>query len=280
MLQNNRSSSKSPTKANGKEGISPYFTSRDGKFTLVSGDCLDVMSEISPGSVDMIFADPPYLLSNGGITCKSGQMVSVNKGKWDESLGFGPDYLFIRSWLASCQRLLKPDGSIWVSGTSHVIHLVGAAIKELGFKLLNDITWIKPNPPPNLSCRYFTHATETIIWAGQNKKSKHTFNYKLMKEINGNKQMTSVWNFKAPSKEEKKFGKHPTQKPIALLERIVLASTNENDLILDPFSGSATTGLASWKLKRRYLGIERDDSFNRLAVNRFKDLEKQKRESN
>jgi site-specific DNA-methyltransferase (adenine-specific) len=164
---------------------------------------------------------------------------------------------------------MKPNATIWISGTNHIIHIVGFALEELGFKILNDITWVKTNPPPNLSCRYFTHATETILWAGRDNKTRHTFNYKLMKALNSGKQMTSVWRLDAPSREEKIFGKHPTQKPLALLERIIAASTNEKELILDPFSGSSTTGIAANRLKRSFAGIELEKSFIDLSINRF-----------
>ncbi len=205
---------------------------------------------IPESSVDLIFADPPYFLSNGGITCHAGKMVTVDKGDWDKSHGPDANHEFNPAWLAACQRVLKPNGTIWVTGTAHVIHSVGFAMQQLGFKLLNDISWEKPNPPPNLSCRYFTHSTETIIWAAKNKKSRHTFNYKLMKETNRGKQMKTVWKIKPPETWEKKFGKHPTQKPVALLERILLASTNEGDLVLDPFLGGGTTLLAAFRLRR------------------------------
>jgi site-specific DNA-methyltransferase (adenine-specific) len=251
------------------ERTEPCFASEDGRFVLYKADSLRLMPEFPAESFDMIFADPPYFLSNGGVTCHAGRMVSVNKGKWDRSLGFRGNYDFTRRWLAECQRLLKPNGTIWVSGTSHIIHIVGCCLDELGFKILNDITWVKPNPPPNLSCRYFTHATETIIWAGRDRKCRHVFNYDLMKRLNGGKQMLSVWTIDAPKACEKTFGKHPTQKPLALLERIVAASTRENDVVLDPFSGSATTGLAAVRLNRRYIGIEMEDEFIALSVKRF-----------
>ncbi len=234
----------------------PAFDDPKHHLRIYQGDCLDLLAQIPESSVDLVFADPPYFLSNGGITCHAGRMVSVNKGEWDKSRGPDANHEFNRAWLAVCQRVLKPNGSIWVSGTSHVIHSVGFAMQQLGFKLLNDISWVKPNPPPNLSCRYFTHATETIIWAAKNSKSRHTFNYKLMKEANGGKQMKSVWNIYPPETWEKKFGKHPTQKPAALLERILLASTNEGDLILDPFLGGGTTLLTAFRLRRQALGCE------------------------
>jgi site-specific DNA-methyltransferase (adenine-specific) len=239
----------------------PAFDDPKHHLRIYQADCLDLLAQIPPSSVDLVFADPPYFLSNGGITCHAGKMVSVNKGSWDVSKGPDANHEFNRSWLAACQRVLKPNGSIWVSGTAHVIHSVGFAMQQLGFKLLNDISWVKPNPPPNLSCRYFTHATETIIWAAKDKKSRHTFNYKLMKETNRGKQMKSVWEIKPPETWEKKFGKHPTQKPVALLERILLSSTNEGDLVLDPFSGSGTTVLAALRTKRRAIGIEIESKY-------------------
>jgi len=236
---------------------------------LYHGDSLELLALIPESSVDLIFADPPYFLSNGGITCHAGRMVSVNKGDWDKSKGPDANHDFNRAWLSACQRVLKPNGSIWVSGTAHVIHSVGFAMQQLGFKLLNDISWVKPNPPPNLSCRYFTHATETIIWAARDKKSRHTFNYKLMKETNRGKQMKSVWEIKPPEKWEKRFGKHPTQKPVALLERILLASTNEGDLALDPFAGSGTTTLAALRTRRTAIGLELSYEYVSLAVQRI-----------
>ena len=235
----------------------PAFHDPKHGIKIYQGDCLEILAAIPAESVDMVFADPPYFLSNGGITCHAGRMVSVNKGEWDRSQGPDANHSFNHAWLEACQRVLKPNGSIWVSGTAHVIHSIGFAMQQLEFKLLNDITWVKPNPPPNLSCRYFTHATETVIWAAKSKKSKHTFNYKLMKEINRGKQMKSVWEILPPDRSEKRFGKHPTQKPIALLERILLSATNEGDLVLDPFLGSGTTALAALRLKRPVVGIER-----------------------
>jgi len=254
----------------GLTGTPPAFMSDDNRFALYQGDCLQILPLMPESCVDMIFADPPYFLSNGGITCHAGKMVSVNKGRWDRSLGFDGNYDFTRKWLAACKRVLKPNGTIWVSGTSHIIHIVGCCLDELGYKILNDITWVKPKPPPNLSCRYFTHATETIIWAGRDKKCRHKFNYALMKRVNGGKQMTSVWTIDAPSRGEKIFGKHPTQKPLALLERIIAASTDEGDFVFDPFSGSATTGIAATRLNRRYVGIEIEWEFIDLSIKRYK----------
>ena len=256
----------------------PAFDDPKHHLRIYQGDCLDILAAIPPSSVDLVFADPPYFLSNGGITCHAGKMVSVHKGDWDKLPGpdLGPVrarydkvHEFNTAWLAACQRILKPNGSIWVSGTAHVIHSVGFAMQQLGFKLLNDISWVKPNPPPNLSCRYFTHATETIIWAAKNQKSRHTFNYKLMKETNRGKQMKSVWEIRPPESWEKRFGKHPTHKPVALLERILLASSNEGDLVLDPFAGSGTTLLTAFRLRRHALGCELSAEFLSLSLRRI-----------
>ena len=248
---------------------SPAFHDPRHHIKIFHGDCLQILAALPAESIDLIFADPPYFLSNGGITCHAGRMVSVNKGAWDRSRGPDANHQFNSAWLAACQRLLKPDATIWVSGTAHVIHSVGFAMQQLGFKLLNDISWVKPNPPPNLSCRYFTHATETIIWAARDKKSRHKFNYKLMRQLADGKQMKSVWTIPPPESWEKKFGKHPTQKPLALLERILLASSSEGDLLLDPFLGSGTSALAALRLSRRSIGIELESISLDLTLQRL-----------
>jgi len=239
---------------------------------LYQGDCLEVMDAIygkhPDGCFDMIFADPPYFLSNGGITCHAGRTVKVHKGDWDKSKGPELNHEFNTEWLKRCQRVLKPNGTIWVTGTHHVIFSVGFAMQQLGFKILNDIAWEKPNPPPNLSCRYFTHSTETILWAAKTEKSKHLFNYKAMKAVTG-KQMKTVWTMPAPGKAEKTFGKHPTQKPVALIERCLLSSTNEGDRILDPFLGGGTTAVAAVRNYRLFVGIELDLSHLQLAAKRI-----------
>ena len=234
----------------------PYFEDTKRNVVLFKANCFDILPNLLENSIDMIFADPPYFLSNGGFTCHAGKKVSVNKGKWDVSKGVEGDFIFTQRWLRECQRVLTPNGTIWVSGTSHIIYTVGSAMQGLGYKILNDIAWFKVNPPPNLSCRYFTHSTETILWAAKNKDSKHFFNYPLMKKMNNDKQMLSLWSIKAPGAAEKIYGKHPTQKPIELLDRIVKASTRTGDIVLDPFSGSATTGIAAYKEGRQYIGIE------------------------
>lgn len=250
----------------------PYFHDERG-LTLLQGDALDLLSTMESAQFDLIFADPPYFLSNNGITCQNGRMVSVNKGEWDRSKGPLENHEFNLRWLRECQRLLKPNGSMWVTGTQHVIFSIGFAMQVLGFKMLNDIAWFKVNPPPNLSCRYFTHSTETILWAARDQRARHTFNYQVMKEMNGGKQMKSMWSIQAPRKREKQLGSHPTQKPLELLERILLATTNPGDLVLDPFCGSGTTGVAAASLSRRFVGIDIDPVYLELSSKRLSDAE-------
>jgi site-specific DNA-methyltransferase (adenine-specific) len=252
-------------------GIESYYEDNEHSIKLFCGDCLQLLPQFPKSSIDMIFADPPYFLSNGGITCHAGRMVSVNKGKWDVSHGVEENHKFNQAWLSECQRVLTKNGVIWVSGTAHVIFSVGFAMQQLGFKILNDIIWFKPNASPNLSCRYFTHSTETVIWAAKNQKSKHTFNYELMKQLSNGKQMRNVWELSPPQPKEKVHGKHPTQKPLKLLDRILLASSRESDIILDPFNGSGTTAIAAVRLNRKYLGIEISKEYLDLTINRLED---------
>lgn len=251
--------------------IAPYYENKEYFIKLFHGDCLQLLPQFPRNFVDMIFADPPYFLSNGGITCHAGRMVSVNKGKWDISHGVEENHKFNRAWLSECQHALTTNGVIWVSGTTHVIFSVGFAMQQLGFKILNDIIWFKPNASPNLSCRYFTHSTETLIWAAKNQMSKHTFNYKTMKELSNGKQMRNLWEMSPPQPKEKRHGKHPTQKPLSLLERTILASTNESDIVLDPFNGSGSTGIAAIRLGRKYIGIEMSQEYLDLTIKRLED---------
>ena len=230
-------------------------------YKLICGDCFDELKKIKTGSVNMIFADPPYFLStDDGISCSGGKMISVKKGEWDNHLSLKEKYKFNRKWIKMCKRILSDDGSIFISGTFHNIYSIGVVLEELGFHIVNNITWQKLNPPPNLSCKCFVHSTETILWAVKDKK-KYYFNYSLMKEINGGKQMKDVWQGSLTRKKEKKFGKHPTQKPEYLLERIIQASTREGDTVLDPFSGSGTTGVVSVRMNRNYIGIDKDENY-------------------
>jgi len=247
----------------------PAFHNPKHHITIYQADCLEILAALPADCVDLIFADPPYFLSNGGITCHAGRMVSVNKGAWDRSRGPDANHEFNHAWLKACQRVLKPNGTIWVSGTSHIIHSVGFAMQQLEFKLLNDISWVKPNPPPNLSCRYFTHATETIIWAAKNAKSKHKFHYQAMRQETRGKQMKRVWEIYPPERDEKLFGKHPTQKPLALLDRILRAASDPGDLVLDPFAGSGTTLLTAFRLRREAIGCELSGESLSLSLRRI-----------
>jgi site-specific DNA-methyltransferase (adenine-specific) len=242
---------------------------------IICGDSFKILPKIKSESIDMIFADPPYFLSNNGITCKGGQMVSVNKGKWDEGKNTAEKHKYNRKWIKLCKRILKPNGTIWISGTLHNIYSIGMALEQEGFKIINNITWQKTNPPPNLACRCFTHSTETILWAQKNdKKSRHFFNYEKMKELNDGKQMKDVWTGSLTKPSEKTEGKHPTQKPEYLLELIILASTQEDGVILDPFCGSGTTGVAAQKLHRQFIGIEQERDYVEITVRRLKKIEK------
>lgn len=238
-------------------------------FYLIYDDCLNALKYIKEKSVDCIFADPPYFLSGDGITCNSGKMVSVKKGKWDEKISIKEKHEFNKKWIRECKRILKDNGTIWISGTMHNIYSVGTALEEEGFIIINNITWKKLNPPPNISCRTFVHSTETILWAKKDlKNAKHNFNYEVMKNYSGGKQMKDVWETSLTKPSEKKCGKHPTQKPKEILERIILASTNENDIILDPFNGSGTTGIVANRLNRNYIGIEKELEYIELTIKR------------
>jgi site-specific DNA-methyltransferase (adenine-specific) len=258
--------------------IEPYFSEKN--FRLYLGDALKLLKELPDHCINMVFADPPYYLSNGGFSVHAGKMVSVNKGDWDKSKGFENDLAFFEEWIKEVKRVLHPDGTLWISGTYHSIYLCGYALAKHGYKILNDISWFKPNAAPNLSCRYFTASHETLLWAAPSKKSKHTFNYDAMKSGDWpqdklkvpNKQMRSVWSINTPAPWEKKYGKHPTQKPYGLLERIVLSSTNEGDLILDPFTGSSTTGIAAYTHSRKFVGFDMKKEYLDLSIKRLSDI--------
>ncbi len=249
---------------------------------LLKGDSLELIPKLDKESVTTIFADPPYNLSNGGISCKAGKMVSVNKGDWDRSKGMEEDFKFTYSWIKACKEILKPNGTIWISGTPHNIYQVGYALQSLGFHILNEITWYKPNAPPNLACRCFAHAHETIIWAKKSKDAKHKFNYQIMKNWDDKispkgKQMRSIWYIPLTPLSEKKQGKHPTQKPIELLKRIILSSTDEGDLVLDPFNGSGTTGVVAQMLNRKYVGIDLEEEYLNVTTRRLQQVQPQKK---
>lgn len=248
------------------------FQSQDLLFSLFQGDCNEILPQFRE-SFDLIFADPPYFLSNDGLSIQSGKIVSVNKGEWDKGENIDDIDFFNRQWLKNAKDALKPTGSIMISGTYHNIFSLGRTLQKLDFKILNIITWQKTNPPPNFSCRYLTHSTEQIIWARKSAKYKHIFNYELMKKINGDKQMRDVWAFPAIAPWEKANGKHPTQKPLSLLVRLIMMASNQDSLICDPFSGSSTTGIASNLLGRKFIGIEKENNFIEMSIKRKNELD-------
>lgn len=256
----------------------PYY--KNDNITLYHGDSIKLLKLMPNESVDIIFADPPYHLSNGGMTVKNGKMVSVNKAGWDKSKGQDLDRQFHERWITEALRLLKPNGTLWISGTYHSIYHCGEIILQKGNRILNEITWFKPNATPNMGCRCFTASHETLLWISKDKNARHTFNYQEMKDgywpddklKNPGKQMRSVWAISPPGAKEKKQGKHPTQKPIKLLSRIIQATSSEGDLILDPFNGSGTTGVAAMLNNRKYIGIDLDKEYLDLSIRRFRDI--------
>ena len=250
--------------------ITPYYKSPSHDFNLICGDTFELLPQFN---FKFDIADPPYFLSSGGISVQSGKIVCVDKGDWDKSMSQEDINAFNLKWLSLCREKLKENGTIWISGTYHNIFSVANCLTQLGYKILNVITWAKTNPPPNISCRYFTYSTEFIIWARKSEKVPHYYNYDLMKHINGNTQMTDVWRLPAIAQWEKSCGKHPTQKPLGLLSRIIMASTEPGAWVLDPFAGSSTTGIAANLLGRRFLGIERESEFANISKNRREEIE-------
>lgn len=252
--------------------IQAYYKSPYNDFILAHGDCFKLLGEFD-FKFDMIFADPPYFLSNGGISLQSGKVVCVDKGDWDKGKSQEEMMVFNLEWLRLCRDKLKDNGTIWISGTYHNIFSVANCLTYLGYKILNVITWEKTNPPVNISCRYFKYATEFVIWARKMQKVPHKFNYDVMKSLNDGKQMTDVWRMPAIGRWEKTCGKHPTQKPLRLLVRMILASTDPGDWILDPFSGSSTTGIAANLCGRRFAGLELEEAFCKLSKARREEME-------
>ena len=228
------------------------------------------MKEIKDETVDVIFADPPYFLSNGGVSISSGKIVSVNKGEWDKKENYVNVEKFTTDWISECYRILKKKCSIWISGTYHNIFLVKKVLDEIGFKIINIVIWKKTDPPPLIyknKCRY---SYEFIIWA--DKGHNHIYNYKEMFDIFNN-ELEDVWVLPSVQMSEKKFGYHPTQKPECLLERIIKASTNIYQVVLDPFMGSGTTGAVCKRLNRKFIGIEKEKKYFEIAKNRYKSEE-------
>lgn len=237
---------------------------------LYHGDCIEVMKKITESSVDMVFADPPYFLSNGGLSINSGKVVSVNKGEWDKKENYSDVEDFTYRWLKEAHRLLKPCGTIWVSGTVHNIFDVQRVMKLIGFKMINMIVWHKSDPPPLIYKNKFRFSYELIIWA--KKEKSPVFNYDDMYNFNDT-EMEDVWTLPAVQMHEKKFGYHPTQKPERLIERIVLSCTQQGDVVLDPFLGSGTTCYVAKKLNRRFIGIEKEKNFFEIALKRVNSIQ-------
>lgn len=253
-----------------------FYQSKDNNFRLYQGDSIQVSGQLTE-QVDMIFADPPYFLSNGGKKIQGRRIVSVDKGDWDKATS--TDYIdkFNQEWIDACKPLLKDNGTIWVCGTFHNIYSIEKCLKNAGFQIINIITWQKSAPTPTWGELHFNFSSEYIIWARKNPKSKHFFNYELMKQLNGGVLMPDVWKLPTVGMWEKTCGKHPTQKPLRLLYRIIIASTRVGETILDPFSGSCTTGIAANLLGRKFVGIDQSEEFLNLGKRRKTEIENPQR---
>ena len=252
--------------------MEPYYSHND--FVLLNGDSASICQQLSPNSVDCVFADPPYFLSSGnGKVRINNRIISFDKGDWDRARSSKEVHEFNTKWISACRQVLKPNGTIWVSGTYHNIFDVAICLQEQRFKILNIIVWQKSDPPTTITDQRFNFSAEYIIWARKEMKVDHFFNYELMKAMNGGVHMPDVWKIPAPSMWEKKCGKHPTQKPLRLLYRIILACTHEGDTILDPFAGSCTTGIAAHLLGRKFIGIDMSEEFLQLGIRRIEEIE-------
>ena len=247
------------------------------QFKLINNDFFEVINSIPKNSIDLVFADPPYFLSNGGFTVRSGKQVSVNKGAWDEAASRADSRQFHRDWIQAVRKVMTPDASIVITGTHHSIFQCAAELESSGFRLLNDIVWFKPNGAPNLSRRRLGASHEMILWASKSNTSKFVFNYDELRDGDypgdtikrAGKQMRSVWWIPTTPKREKSFGRHPTQKPLDLMRRIITGFSAPGSIVLDPFMGSGTTGVACKELGRRFIGIEMSQEFFEVAKNRM-----------
>lgn len=249
-----------------------YYQSLNSDFILLLGDTMKLLDHVDQ-KVDMVFADPPYFLSKNESKCINGTWKSFEKGEWDRATSLDNINTFNIKWLSACRSLLKEDGTIFVTGTYHNIFSVATCMVELGYKILNIIVWQKSDAKPTLSRKYFNFTTEYIVWARKNEKVSHYFNCDLMEQINGGSRMSDVWRIPFISSWELRCGKHPTQKPLRLLYRIILASTHQGDTILDPFAGSCTTGIAANLLRRNFIGIDQSKDYLDYGIRRKKEIE-------
>jgi modification methylase len=247
---------------------------------IIAGDCVDAMWSLPPASVDLVFADPPYNLQlKGALHRPDNSMVDAVDDHWDQFSSFAAYDAFTRDWLAAAKRVLKPNGAIWVIGSYHNVFRLGTAMQDQGFWMLNDVVWRKSNPMPNFRGKRFTNAHETLIWAGRDETSKYTFNYEALKALNDGVQMRSDWVLPLCTgherlKDEDGDKAHPTQKPESLLHRVILATTNPGDVILDPFFGTGTTGAVAKMLGRDFIGIEREAAYRKVAQERIDRIRK------
>ena len=252
--------------------MEPFYQTGNKEFVLYHGDTMELIGNICK-QVDMIFADPPYFLSKNISTRINGTWKTFEKGEWDRVRSQDNINAFNRKWLSECRNVLKEDGTIFVTGTYHNIFSVATCMVELGYKILNIIVWQKSDAKPTLSRNYFNFTTEYIVWARKNEKISHFFNCDLMEQLNGGVRMSDVWRIPFLSSWELKCGKHPTQKPLRLLNRIILASTHEGDTILDPFAGSCTTGIAANLLGRNFIGIDQDADYLMYGIRRKQEID-------
>lgn len=244
----------------------------DNQIKLIHADCIQVLKHCPAKTVDLFVIDAPYFLSNDGFTNSGGKKISVNKGSWDKlSSNYNSPYQFYLVLVKECFRVLKSSGTLWFFGTHHNIFDAERALSDVGFRIINSVTWQKSNPAPNLSHRMLTHSTETILWVKKSKHSPYVFNYEEMKSMAGGRQMTDVWTTPVIQNKERLFGKHPTQKPLSVIERIILCATNKGMVVMDPFIGSGTTAVACTRLGRFCWGIERSKKYLEVARRRILD---------
>ena len=248
----------------------PYWQSPDGRCSFYKGDCLDLLPKLAI-CADVVCTDPPYFLSNDGQTIVGGKVMNVNKGEWDRSKGIEQDHEFNHAWIDACSESMSDDATLWSTGTSHNIYSVGFALQQSRFRVLNHVTWHKKAPPPNYTLRCIRHSSEQIVWAAKNAESKYYFDYDESKRLYGGGQMRDMWILSAAAKAEKRHGKHPTQKPVKLIDRMLAVSCPKDGLVLDPFMGSGTAAVVAARRGFEFVGIELDEKWLDVAVRRVKD---------